>query len=313
MKRLDDRMKIVFMGTPDFAVASLEEIADKGHEVKLVITQQDKKRGRGKKIRYTPVKEKALELGLEVFQPEDINSLESLDTIKRAEPDIIIVVAYGQILKEDILNLPKYGCINVHASILPKYRGAAPINWVIINGEDKTGNSIMRMDSGLDTGDVLKKSEIKIDKDMNAGELHDILMEDGAKLLSETIENIDNLKGEKQDDSKSSYAPMMDKSLGKIDWNKRNIDIYNLIRGTQPWPGSYFFYNGENVKVKKADTIDLNTDSEPGKIIEIDDEGILIQTKEGCIKLKEIQFPGKKSMTVADYLRGNKIEKIVLK
>ncbi|MDO5707723.1 MAG: methionyl-tRNA formyltransferase [Andreesenia angusta] len=312
MKRLDDKMKIVFMGTPDFAVASLEEIIKRGYDINLVITQKDKKRGRGKKMQFTPVKEKALEFGLEVYQPDDVNSLESLEKLRSINPDIIIVVAYGQILREDILSLPKYGCLNVHASILPKYRGAAPINWAIINGEDISGNSIMKMDKGLDTGDVLNRSEIDIDDQMNAGQLHDILMIDGAKLLIDTLENIENLSAKKQDDENSSYAPMMDKSLGRIDWKKPNIDIYNLIRGTQPWPGSYFFYYGENVKVKKAELSNRQTSSEPGSIIEIDDNGILVQTGEGCISLKEIQFPGKKSMKVEEYLRGNEIEKIIL-
>lgn len=305
-------MKIVFMGTPDFAVASLEEIIKRGYDINLVITQKDKKRGRGKKMQFTPVKEKALEFGLEVYQPDDVNSLESLEKLRSINPDIIIVVAYGQILREDILSLPKYGCLNVHASILPKYRGAAPINWAIINGEDISGNSIMKMDKGLDTGDVLNRSEIDIDDQMNAGQLHDILMIDGAKLLIDTLENIENLSAKKQDDENSSYAPMMDKSLGRIDWKKPNIDIYNLIRGTQPWPGSYFFYYGENVKVKKAELSNRQTSSEPGSIIEIDDNGILVQTGEGCISLKEIQFPGKKSMKVEEYLRGNEIEKIIL-
>lgn len=308
-------MKVIFMGTPDFAVPTLERIAEDGHDVKLVITQQDKKRGRGKKLQFTPVKEKAAELGIDVYQPENVNSEESIEKIREADPDVIVVVAYGQIMKKDILDMPKYGCLNVHASLLPKYRGAAPINWVIINGEKKSGNTIMRMNEGLDTGNMISKSEIEIGRDMNAGELHDILMADGAELLSETLKNLEkeNIEGEVQDDSLSCYAPMMDKSLGRIDWEKSNEDIFNLIRGTQPWPGSFFDYNGETVKVKKAEVSDKKSDKEPGTIISVDNSGIAVAAGEGVIVLKEIQFPGKRAMSVEDYLRGNEIEKTVLR
>lgn len=308
-------MNIVFMGTPDFSVPSLEELHNKGHNISLVITQEDKRRGRGKKVQFTPVKQKAVELDLDVYQPSDVNSDESIERIKNADPDVIVVIAYGQILSEEILNYPKYGCLNLHASLLPKYRGAAPINRVVIDGEKVSGNTIMKMDVGLDTGDMVSKDEVEISDDMTAGELHDILMERGSELLIRTLEDIERAgktEGEPQDDSQSSYAHMMDKSLGKIDWNKSANEINNLIRGTQPWPGSFFDYDGKTVKVRKARVENKEVNDEPGMIVEITDNGIEIATGSGIIILEEIQFEGKRWMTVEEYLRGNTIEKIKL-
>ncbi len=303
------------MGTPDFSVPSLEELHNKGHNISLVITQEDKRRGRGKKVQFTPVKQKAVELDLDVYQPSDVNSDESIERIKNADPDVIVVIAYGQILSEEILNYPKYGCLNLHASLLPKYRGAAPINRVVIDGEKVSGNTIMKMDVGLDTGDMVSKDEVEISDDMTAGELHDILMERGSELLIRTLEDIERAgktEGEPQDDSQSSYAHMMDKSLGKIDWNKSANEINNLIRGTQPWPGSFFDYDGKTVKVRKARVENKEVNDEPGMIVEITDNGIEIATGSGIIILEEIQFEGKRWMTVEEYLRGNTIEKIKL-
>lgn len=308
-------MNIVFMGTPDFSVPSLEELHNKGHNISLVITQEDKRRGRGKKVQFTPVKQKAVELDLDVYQPSDVNSDESIERIKNADPDVIVVIAYGQILSEEILNYPKYGCLNLHASLLPKYRGAAPINRVVIDGEKVSGNTIMKMDVGLDTGDMVSKDEVEISDDMTAGELHDILMERGSELLIRTLEDIERAgktEGEPQDDSQSSYAHMMDKSLGKIDWNKSANEINNLIRGTQPCPGSFFDYDGKTVKVRKARVENKEVNDEPGMIVEITDNGIEIATGSGIIILEEIQFEGKRWMTVEEYLRGNTIEKIKL-
>lgn len=308
-------MNIVFMGTPDFSVPSLEELHKKGHNISLVITQEDKRRGRGKKVHFTPVKQKAVDLGLEVYQPADVNSEESISKIKEANPDVIIVIAYGQILSEDILNYPKYGCLNLHASLLPKYRGAAPINRVVIDGDTVSGNTIMKMDKGLDTGDMVSKDEVEITEDMTAGELHDILMIRGSKQLIDTLEEIEKAgktEGEPQDDSKSSYAHMMDKSLGKIDWSKSAVEINNLIRGTQPWPGSFFDYDGKTVKVRKARVEEKNVKDELGTIIGVSDKGIEVATGDGIIILEEIQFEGKRWMTVEEYLRGNTIDKIKL-
>lgn len=308
-------MNIIFMGTPDFAVPSLERIVKDGHSVSLVITQEDKRRGRGKKLQFTPVKEKALELNLNVFQPTDINTKDSIDKIKEVNPDIIVVIAYGQILSEDILNYPKYGCINLHASLLPKHRGAAPINWAVIEGDDISGNTIMKMEKGLDTGDMISKNRVDINDNMTAGELHDILMVEGADLLSETLINIEKsntVVGERQDDSQSTYASKIDKSLGKIDWNKSAVEISNLIRGTQPWPGTFFNYDGKTIKVRKAKFKNDRTDKEPGTVLEVSDDGIEVATGNGIIVLKEIQLEGKRWMTVEEYLRGNIFNKIVL-
>ena len=302
-------MKVIFMGTPDFAVPTLEALKEE-HEVSLVITQGDKPRGRGKKMMPPPVKAKALELGLEVYQPEDVNSDESIDRIRQINPDVIVVVAYGQILKEEILNLPKYKCVNVHASLLPKYRGAAPLNWVVINGEEKTGITIMEMSKGLDAGDMLEKCELTIEADMTAGDVHDNLMYDGSKLLIETLKKIEDGSVTKtpQDHDQSTYAAMMDKNLGKIDWNKSAKDIRNLVRGTFPWPGAYFKYEDKNVKVLESEIGDKGVDQEAGKVLEVSPQGITVATGEGSLILKKLQFPGKKAVSVEDYLRGNEFK-----
>ena len=296
-------MNVVFMGTPDFAVPTLEALHSE-HDVSLVITQTDKPKGRGKALTPPPVKAKALELGLEVYQPEDINSDESIEKLRSINPDIIIVVAYGQILKAEILNLPKYRCINVHASLLPKYRGAAPLNWVVINGEAKTGVTIMEMAKGLDTGDMLSKSELEISEDMTAGDVHDKLMISGSELLIDTLKKIENEEIEKtpQNDSESTYAAIMDKGLGKIDWNKSAKEIKNLVRGTYPWPGAYFKYKDKNIKVLEVDICNKHKDEENGKVIEVSTDGIIVNTSENCVVLKKIQFPGKKAVTIEDYL-----------
>ncbi len=303
-------MKVVFMGTPDFAVATLEKIYKEGYDISLVITQTDKPKGRGKKLTPPPVKVKAQEFGIEVFQPKNINYEESIAKLKQISPDIIVVVAYGQILKEEILNLPKHGCINVHASLLPTYRGAAPINWVIINGEKKTGITTMYMEKGLDTGDMLLKEEISISEDETAGELHDKLMKIGANLLIKTLKGIENgtVTRIPQDDSQASYAPIMDKQLGKIYWYKSAADIKNLVRGTEPWPSAYTSYKGNKVKIYNVDTIAKFKEGKPGEVIKVSDEGIFVNTGDDCLVIREIQFPGKRRMKINDFLKGNKIE-----
>lgn len=302
------------MGTPDFSVPTLQKLKENGHEVALVITQEDKRRGRGKQVQFTPVKEKAIELGIEVYQPSDVNSEESVEKLSSLNPDAIVVVAYGQILREEILNMPKYGCINVHASLLPKYRGAAPINWVIIDGEAETGVTIMQMAKGLDTGDMMEKASLKIPEDMTAGELHDRLMDMGADLLIKTLDKLERgeIVKEEQDDSASSYAHMMDKGLGKIDWSKSSRDIFNLIRGTQPWPGTYFNYDDKVIKVRRSSLLQESTSQEPGTIIDVSKDGIKVATGDGVILLEEIQIQGKRWMTVEEFLRGNTLEKLKL-
>lgn len=302
-------MKVIFMGTPDFAVPTLEAL-NKEHEVSLVITQTDKPKGRGKLMCPSPVKVKALELGIPVFQPENINTEDSIAKIREIQPDIIIVVAYGQILKSELLNLPKYKCINVHASLLPKYRGAAPLNWVVIDGEKKTGVTIMEMSEGLDCGDMMSKEELIIEEDMTAGDVHDTLMDIGSDLLMNTLCQIEggDCKRVPQDHDDSSYAPIMDKKLGQIDWNKSAVQIKNLVLGTQPWPSAYFTMDDKNVKVLEVEVSESTSDKAPGYVLDVSNDGIKVNTADGTIILKRVQFPCKKAVTIEDYLRGNEFQ-----
>ncbi|MDD4088216.1 MAG: methionyl-tRNA formyltransferase [Tissierellia bacterium] len=302
-------MNIIFMGTPGFAVPTLEKLHESSHNVVLVVTQPDKPSGRGKKLKSSEVKETAERLSLKIFQPDKIKKQENIDVLKSYNPDVIVVVAYGQILSKDVLTLPKYGCINVHASLLPKLRGAAPLNWAIINGDTKTGITTMQMDTGLDTGDMLLKTEVEIDENMNVGELHDILMHKGADLLIETLDKLEKgeLLPQKQDDSLSSYAPMFNNENRKINWSLSAKNIHNLIRGLSPWPAAYFTMDEKPVKVYRSSYInDSSNNHEPGYVIKADNEGIFVKAKDGIVILKEIQMPGKKKMTVEAYLRGNK-------
>ncbi len=302
-------MKIVFMGTPEFAVPCLQKIIDEGHEVVAVVTQPDKPKGRGKKLAMPPVKELALKYDIPVYQPLKAREESFVDTLKEMNPELIVVVAFGQILPKGILDIPKYGCVNVHASLLPRYRGAAPLNWVIINGEEKTGVTTMYMDEGLDTGDMILKSEIPLDDEITAGELHDKMMIDGAKVLKETIDLIEKGEAprEKQNNENTCYSPIMNKSLGNIDWNKSAIDIHNLVRGINPWPSAYTTYEGQTMKIWKTKVIDKNSDKDPGTIISVDKEGINVSTSEGIVQIKEIQMAGKKRMEVPEYIKGNNI------
>ncbi|EQK43834.1 methionyl-tRNA formyltransferase [[Clostridium] bifermentans ATCC 638] len=302
-------MKIVFMGTPEFAVPCLQKIIDEGHEVVAVVTQPDKPKGRGKKLAMPPVKELALKYDIPVYQPLKAREESFVDTLKEMNPELIVVVAFGQILPKSILDIPKYGCVNVHASLLPRYRGAAPLNWVIINGEEKTGVTTMYMDEGLDTGDMILKSEIPLDDEITAGELHDKMMIDGAKVLKETIDLIEKGEAprEKQRNENTCYSPIMNKSLGNIDWNKSAIDIHNLVRGINPWPSAYTTYEGQTMKIWKTKVIDKNSDKDPGTIISVDKEGINVSTSEGIVQIKEIQMAGKKRMEVPEYIKGNNI------
>lgn len=308
-------MNVIFMGTPGFAVPTLKKLYENGHEIKLVVTQPDKPSGRGKKLKKSEVKEAAEELGLPVFQPDKIKKQENTDILKSYDPDVIVVVAYGQILNREILTMPKYGCINVHASILPELRGAAPLNWAIINGETMTGVTTMQMDVGLDTGDMLLKSEVEICEDMTVGELHDILMHKGADLLIETLNKLERneIVPQKQDDLLSSYAPLLNNENRKISWSSTAKNIHDLIRGLSPWPTAYFTMDDKTVKVFKSSYTNDNTDYEPGYVIKANDEGIFVKAKDGIVILKEIQMPGKNKITVEAYLRGNKFpERIVL-
>lgn len=304
-------MKIVFMGTPDFAVPSLQALID-NFGVEAVFTQPDKPKGRGKSLAMSPIKELALKYKIKVFQPHKLRKEEELiESLRAIKPDFIVVVAYGQILSKEILEIPKYACINLHASLLPKYRGAAPINWAIIKGEEKTGNTTMLMDVGLDTGDMLLKQEVNIHRDMTAGELHDILMNKGAELLVETINKMyeDKIVPEKQTETDTIYASMLNKEMAKINWNMSSKDIHNLIRGLNPWPVAYTNYNGVVMKIYKSEPILEEHKYMPGTIIDVSQKGLKVSCKDGAILVKEIQFPGKKVLTVEQYTRGNVIER----
>lgn len=310
LKEMNNNLNIVFMGTPEFSVPSLKKLID-NFKVKAVFTQPDKPKGRGKKIAMSAVKEVALENDIPVYQPDRIkNHPEIIEKLKEINPDFIIVVAFGQILPKEILDIPRYACINLHASLLPKLRGAAPINWAIIDGEAVSGNTTMLMDVGLDTGDMLLKDEVSITEDMTAGDLHDILMERGGDLLVETINKY--FKGEivpeKQKDEGSNYAQTLNKESGRINWNNKSKNIVNLVRGLNPHPLAYSVYGEKNMKIHKAKALDKVYDKLPGTIIEVKDEGIVIACKDGSVLIEVIQFPGKKAMQVKDYIRGNTIE-----
>lgn len=303
-------MNIVFMGTPDFAVPALKKLIE-NYDVKAVFTQPDRPKGRGKKLAFSAVKEVAVEHNIPVFQPIKIRTdIEAISELKKINPDFIIVVAFGQILPKEVLQIPKYGCINLHASLLPKYRGAAPIQWAVINGEKKSGNTTMLMDVGLDTGDMLLKSEAIIDDSMTGGELHDILMEDGANLLIKTIEGMvrGEIKPIAQDDSLSCYASMLNKEIAKIKWNESANNINNLIRGLNPWPVAYTTYDDLTMKIYKAEPVLRSHNKIPGEIIEVSKNGILVACGEGMLMVKLIQFPGGKALEVEEYIKGNTLE-----
>ena len=302
-------MKIVFMGTPDFSVNALENIVKAGHDVVGVITQPDKPKGRGGKMQYTKEKKKALELGLDVYQPQRVKETEFIEKLKEMNPDAIVVIAFGQILPKAILDMPKYGCINVHASLLPKYRGAAPIQWSVIDGEKETGVTTMYMNEGLDTGDIIDKVVVPIDKKETGGSLFDKLAIEGGKLILKTLIELENGTAVRtpQDDSKSNYAGMINKQLGKIDFNKSANEIERLIRGLNPWPSAYTKMDGKTLKIWDADVDDSENDSVPGTITEVGKDFIRVATGKGSLKILELQLEGKKRMKTRDFLNGAKI------
>ncbi len=304
-------MKIVFMGTPDFAAVILQALLDAGHEICGVATQPDKAKDRGKKIQFTPVKELALAQGIPVLQPEKVRGNTTfLQTLANWQPDVCVVAAYGQILPKGVLGLPKFGCINVHASLLPKLRGASPIQQAIVTGETETGVTIMQMGEGLDTGDMLARVSLPIGR-MNGGELHDALAEAGAKLLVETLPRLaaGTITPEPQDDSRASYAGMIRKQDGHIDFSKTPEEIERLIRGFDPWPGAFCEGNGKTMKFWAAEALPEKTDAAPGTVLEASDAGLRVSCGGRVLLVTEIQVPGKKRTRVGDYLRGNKIEK----
>ena len=303
-------MKVIFMGTPDFAVPTLEALIEK-HEVLAVVTQPDKPKGRGKKMVFPVVKEKALEHNITVYQPQKVKTPEFVEVLKEYQPDIMVVVAFGQILSEEILNIPKYGCINVHGSILPQYRGAAPIQWSIINGEEFDGVTTMYMAKGLDSGDMILKAKEKIKPDDTYGSLYDRLSVIGADLLIKTLDLIENgeIKRIPQNDDEATFAPMIKPELEHINWNGKNTDIVNLIKGLNPQPVAYTMLNDEKLKIWFAETIDGDYNGEPGTIVDVRKRDFVVMTAEGAVAVKEVQAQGGKRMSADAYMRGHAIEK----
>lgn len=305
-------MRLVFMGTPDFAVPTLRALVENGHDVVGVYTQPDRPAGRGKNLKPSPVKIAAQELGLAIFQPEKVKTPESIQRLKELKPEAIIVVAYGQILSKEILDIPRFGCINVHASLLPDLRGAAPIHWAIIHGEKKTGVTTMQMDVGLDTGDMLMKAEYPISEDSTTGEVHDALAQLGGELLIKTLNALD--KGELQATPQvgdTRYASLLKREHEVIKWSRSAKDIHNQIRGLNPWPGAYTTFRGENLKVWKSKTLkEALTPRSPfetaevGEVLESTQEGLLVKTGEGNLLITEVQPAGKKAMSAHDFFLG---------
>lgn len=308
-------MKIIFMGTPEFAAYIMEAVANAGHEIALAVTQCDKPRGRGKKVQFSPVKEKALELDIPVYQPEKIKRDECVRELLKYEPEMIVVAAYGQILPESILTMAKYGCINVHGSLLPKYRGAAPIQWAIMDGEKETGVTTMKMDAGIDTGDMIDKVVVPIAKEETAETLYDKLMRAGAPLLLETMEKLEkgsavftkqnDIKQEKDD---NTYAKILKKEMGKIDFSMPAEKIERLIRGLNPWPTAYTSYQGKTLKIWKAFVKEEEAAGEFGEIIEVAKDSFSVKTGKNLLCITELQMEGKKRMDTRAFLSGIRLE-----
>lgn len=305
-------MKVIFMGTPDFSVGTLDALIEAGHEVALVVTQPDKPKGRGGKMQYTPVKEVAVAHNIPVYQPKRIREPECIEELRKYNADIMVVIAFGQILPKEILEMTPYGCVNVHASLLPSYRGAAPIQWAVINGEKVSGVTTMQMNEGLDTGDMLLKVEIPLDEKETGGSLHDKLAEAGARLCVETLDALKagTVTPEKQGDSPTAYAKMLDKHMGKIDWKMSAKEIERLIRGLNPWPSAYTRWNenDKGMKIWEAEVAEGQTDKAAGTVVEVAKDGFFVQTGDGLLKITALQIPGKKRMDAAAFLRGYQME-----
>ena len=313
-------MRIVFMGTPDFSVPALKALVEAGHQVIAVVTQPDKPKGRGKEVQMTPVKIQAMEYGIPVYQPAKVREASFVEVLKGLEADVYVVIAFGQILPKAVLELPKYGCINIHASLLPKYRGAAPIQWCVIDGERETGITTMMMDVGLDTGDMLEKAVIPIEEKETGGSLHDKLSMAGGDLILSTLKKLEEgtLVRTPQTDEGTCYAKMLTKSLGDIDWNQDAVSIERLIRGLNPWPSAYTMWNGKTIKIWAADVIagreaaeflsesgvPAETGTAPGTVVCSDKRGLVVCTGGGLLSIRELQMEGKKRMDTLAFLRG---------
>ncbi len=302
-------MRIVFMGTPDFAVPTLEALIGAGHELAAVVTQPDKPKGRGKAVLMTPVKEKALECGIPVYQPKRVREPEFLDVLRKLNPDVIVVVAFGQILPREILTLPPFGCVNVHASLLPKYRGAAPIQWAVIDGETVSGVTTMQMNEGLDTGDILEQEEISLDPEETGGSLFEKLASLGGKMILSTLKGLEDgsIIPRAQGEMTTPYAKMLTKAMGEIDWSMDAASIERLVRGLNPWPSAYTYVNGKTLKIWKARVEAGEAGNEPGQV-RVTKDRLLVETGNGVLSILELQLEGKKRMEAAAFLRGFSIE-----
>lgn len=299
-------MKVIFMGTPDFAVGALDAIVEAGHDVALVVTQEDKPKGRGKEIQFTPVKEAAIKHGIEVYQPHRVKHEEAVNKLREYNADVFVVAAYGQILSKELLDMPKFGCVNIHASLLPKYRGAAPIQWSIIDGEKVTGVTTQMMAEGIDTGDILDVIEVEIDKEETGGSLFDKLTVAGSEVILTTLKKLEDgtVTRTPQDHSKSTYAKMLDKKLGNIDFAMSAEEIERLIRGLNPWPSAYTMYKGKTLKVWKAEVIDTEYEGQLGQLVDKTKKAVVVKTGKGALAITELQLEGKKRMTTEAFLCG---------
>ncbi|SEO30876.1 methionyl-tRNA formyltransferase [Propionispora vibrioides] len=300
------KLRIVFMGTPDFAVPCLETLLSGPHEVVGVVTQPDRPKGRGQKFTASPVKEIALAHSIPVFQPEKIKTEAAVAALRAWNPDLIVVVAFGQLLSPAILKLPPLGCINVHASLLPYYRGAAPIHWVVINGENKSGVTTMYMDEGMDTGDMLLKEEVVIGTEETTGQLYEKLKHVGAALLAKSVQLLTENKAPRisQDHAKATYAPMLSRQTERIDWTCPAEDIHNLVRGLNPWPGSFAFHRGKLVKIWRTQVVDGNFSGQPGRISKINEDSFVVETGKGTLEIYELQPESKRRMNSREYITG---------
>ena len=305
-------MRVVFMGTPDFAVGTLEALLQSRHQVVAVVTQPDKPKGRGKAMQFTAVKEVAVRAEIPVLQPKKVREPEVVEEIRQFHPDVIVVVAFGQLIPKAILDMPQYGCVNVHASLLPKYRGAAPIQWAVIDGEEKSGVTTMQMDEGLDTGDMLLTEEVVLDPQETGGSLFDKLSEVGAGLLLKTLDELEagNIHPQKQPaESTTAYAAMLTKKMGEIDWTQSAVQIERLVRGLNPWPSAYTHLGQKTLKIWRAAVHPLSEQKkEPGTVILMDKKHFGVQTGDGMLEILELQLEGKKRMDADAFLRGYQVE-----
>lgn len=304
-------MKVVYMGTPDFSVGALEAIIQSGHEVTAVVTQPDKPKGRSKELQISPVKACALKYNLPVFQPVKIKETEAVAKLREFEADIFVVAAFGQILSKEILTMPKYGCVNIHASLLPKYRGASPIQWAVLNGEEVSGVTIMQMDEGIDTGDILMQETVTLDAKETGESLFDKLAVCGAELIVKALDAIEagTVTPTLQDEAASTHVGMLKKEFGRMDFSQDAVVLERKIRGLNSWPSAYTYMKGKTLKIWDADVLDIDIKGEPGEVLEVAKDSFSVCTGKGILQIKEVQLEGKKRMDVKSFLLGNTIEK----